>query len=50
MTQTIRKDTPTGPRQNRRTAAPEQAAKGKKPYRKPELSRYEQLHGIGIGS
>ena len=22
---------------------------GKKAYRKPELSRYEQLHGIGLG-
>ena len=25
-------------------------APGKKPYRKPALSKYEQLRGIGIGS
>ena len=36
--------------ENRRAAAAEPAAKGKKAYRKPELSRYEQLHGIGLGS
>lgn len=28
----------------------ERASNGKKPYRKPELVRHEQLHGIGLGS
>jgi len=50
MTQTTGKETPTEPGQNRRAAAPEQAAKGKKAYRKPELTKYDQLHGIGLGS
>lgn len=32
------------------SGAPQGAAgKGKKPYRKPELSKYEQVHGIGLG-
>jgi len=26
------------------------AVQAKKPYRKPVLSKYEQLHGIGLGS
>jgi hypothetical protein len=50
MTQSTRKDTPTEPRQDRRAAAPASAAKEKKAYRKPELSKYDQLHGIGLGS
>ena len=50
MTQPTRKETPAEPRQNRQAAAPRQAATGKKAYRKPELSRYDQLHGIGLGS
>ena len=49
MTRSTRKETPTEPRQNRRAAAA-QASKGKKAYRKPELSKYDQLHGIGLGS
>ena len=35
---------------DRRAAAAEPVATAKKAYRKPELSRYEQLHGIGLGS
>lgn len=50
MTQPTRKEAPTEPGQNPREAAPEQTAKGKKVYRKPELAKYEQLHGIGLGS
>jgi hypothetical protein len=50
MTQPPQKKTPAEPRQNPRAAALGQAAKGKKAYRKPELSKYEQLHGIGLGS
>jgi len=50
MTQPTRKQTPAETQRNQRAAAPEQAAKGKKAYRKPELSKYEQLHGIGLGS
>ena len=49
MTRTTGKDTATEPEQNRQPGASEQAAKGKKAYRKPELSKYEQLHGIAIG-
>jgi hypothetical protein len=50
MTQTTRKETPTEPRLNQAVAAPAAAAKEKKAYRKPELSKYDQLHGIGVGS
>ena len=50
MTQRTRKETPTDSRQDRQAAAPAQAARAKKAYRKPELSRYDQLHGIGLGS
>ena len=50
MTQPTRKETPAEPRPNRQAATPRQAATGKKAYRKPELSKYEQLHGIGLGS
>jgi len=32
------------------TARAAEAVKVKKPYRKPQLTRYEQLHGIGLGS
>ena len=36
--------------QGSRERAADTADKVKKPYRKPELTRYEQLHGIGLGS
>lgn len=49
--------TPAKTRANREPRrAPQPSASGqpavapKKPYRKPLLSKYEQLHGIGIGS
>jgi ribosomal protein S30 len=48
MRHTTRKDSPTVPAHDRHDAAPDQ--KDKKTYRKPELAKYEQLHGIGIGS
>ena len=32
-----------------RDAAPPATAPMKKAYRKPVLSKYEQLHGIGLG-
>jgi len=35
--------------EDRRVAAPESMVKTKKVYCKPELTRYEQLHGIGLG-
>lgn len=31
-------------------AAQGAAVPAKKPYRKPVLAKYEQLHGIGLGS
>lgn len=50
MTQTNRKETPTEPGRDQGAAAPAPVAKEKKVYRKPELSKYDQLHGIGVGS
>lgn len=50
MTQATRKQPPAEPRQNRQAAAAPQPTTTKKPYRKPELSKYDQLHGIGLGS
>jgi|KBSSwiStaDraftv2_1062776.scaffolds.fasta_scaffold6215534_2 hypothetical protein len=47
MTQSTRQARPTEPGQNQRAAAPERA---KKAYRKPQLAKYDQLHGIGLGS
>jgi hypothetical protein len=48
MTHTTGKDGSAVPAHDRHDAAPDQ--KEKKTYRKPELAKYEQLHGIGIGS
>jgi len=48
MTRTTDKENPAEP-EDRHPAVSEQLAKGKKAYRKPELSKYEQLHGIAIG-
>jgi hypothetical protein len=36
-------------RQQNPPAAREMAAQAKKPYRKPVLSKYERVHGIGLG-
>jgi len=38
------------PRNLESPPAPGTAAPGKKAYSKPVLSKYEQLHGIGLGS
>ena len=48
MTRTTDKDKPSA-HEDRRTAGTESPAKAKKVYKKPELSKYEQLHGIAIG-
>jgi len=46
-----RKEVPVDqPRQEETPAARGTALREKRAYRKPELSKYEQLHGIGIGS
>ena len=49
MTETTRKETPNQPGHNH-SAAAAPATKEKKVYRKPALSKYDQLHGIGLGS
>ena len=48
MRRTIDKDNP-GESEERQSAVSEQPANAKKVYRKPELSRYEQLHSIALG-
>jgi hypothetical protein len=48
MTRTIDKDNPAE-LEDRHPAGSEQLAEGKKPYRKPELAKYEQVHGIALG-
>lgn len=50
MTKRTHQETDAEQAQDRRAAAPEPAATQRKAYRKPELSKYEQLHGIGLGS
>ena len=50
MTKPTQKQMGAEQREDRRAAATAPAAKAKKAYRKPVLSKYEQLHGIGIGS
>ena len=37
------------PRRQDSPTAPATAAPGKKAYSKPVLSKYEQVHGIGLG-
>lgn len=48
MTRMTDKDNPAEA-EDRHPAGSEQAERGKKPYRKPELSKYEQVHGIALG-
>jgi hypothetical protein len=48
MTQVSGKQTRVEPEQDQAAVREDQASR--KPYRKPELAKYEQLHGIGIGS